>query len=587
MTIHHNRWGAKIGPRIAMLVSAAIIHTHQKLAATKHKLAMGVFNAASDQISDEVHDTVGQIARLLLDTQDIPDMVKPHLEQIAYKHGQLTALAGSSLASASILTPLAQILTNALAPYVGRVVGTEPNALPDPNTIAQIVARGVDTRHGTDWAMHYQGINDSWISDLIESSLAYPAVADATAMLNRGLIDEAEFHTYLRRNAVPDAAVARYRALADVPLSPADAALAVLRGNIDQSRGERAARSYGVSREDFAVLMGNTGEPPGTEQLLEAYRRGFIGQDELRRGILQSRVRNEWIPMLEQLRFTPMSTADAVNAVVQNHMTSAQAARIAEENGLTPGAIDILEQTAGEPLSRTEMEELYNRGLATRADVEQALRESRLKNKYTGKAFQLHERVLPARSVDTALRHGAVGDAEAIKIIMESGYSKRSAEIIVKSGAANRIDPYKSKVATAAQSLYEDGIIAKADALSITEAMGFTKAEAGFIARASEFHQQARAISAAVAAVRGKYLGHHISKTEASNLIDRSGIQASQRDYLIKLWSIERGAFTRTLTEAQTVKAVNKKLISEEDGITRLENMGYNKVDATLLIKGA
>jgi hypothetical protein len=191
------------------------------------------------------------------------------------------------------------------------------------------------------------------------------------------------------------------------------------------------------------------------------------------------------------------------------------------------------------------------------------------------------------RTVDTILKSGVISNADAIKIIMESGYSKSDAEAIVKSGKAARIDPYKNKVATSAQTLYQEGIISESDVMSITESMGYSKSEAAFITRASGFHREAHAISSAVSAVRSKYLGHHISKTEASNLIDRAGIQASQRDYLIKLWTIERGAFTAVLSTAQIVKAVNKTLITRDDGMARLENRGYSKADADLLLRGA
>lgn len=587
MTQHSNRWGAKIGPRIAMLVSQAIIHTQKQLMATKHKIAMGVFNAASDQISDEVHFSLGPILRELADYPGLDPRVKPHVEQLAYRHGQLTALAGSSLVSQGILAPIAQIINNLTNKYVLEAVGADPSAVPDTNTIADIVAKGIDTRQGTDWAMHGQGMNDSWIVDLVEAAYQYPGLADCINMYNRGILNYGEFATYLERNGLPASQVPKYAGLAETPLSPADAALAVLKGNITLTEAEKAAKAYGVSSADFGTLMGNTGEPLGLEQLLEAYRRGFIDQATLKRGILQSRIRDEWIPTAEQLRYSPMSVSEAVDAVVQGHISMPQGEKIADENGLEPGSFQTLYDTAGEPLSRTEMEQLYNRGLASEAQVKQALLESRVKNKYTNQAFELHARVVPEGALSNALKYGGVSQADAVRIAMESGYSKSDATMLVQSGLGERLQTYRERVVTSAQALYEANLMSAADATAITRSMGYTVEEAAFMVKASEFHREAVAIRSVVSAVRSKYLGHHITDVEASNLIDNAGIPATQRDYLLRLWKIEHGAYTKILTEAQIVKAVKLQLITTEEGVTRLENMGYNAGDATLLIKGA
>jgi hypothetical protein len=53
------------------------------------------------------------------------------------------------------------------------------------------------------------------------------------------------------------------------------------------------------------------------------------------------------------------------------------------------------------------------------------------------------------------------------------------------------------------------------------------------------------------------------------------------------IWAIERGAYTKVLTEAQIVKAVADSLITADDGKARLVALGYNEVDAQLLLNGA
>jgi len=106
--------------------------------------------------------------------------------------------------------------------------------------------------------------------------------------------------------------------------------------------------------------------------------RGFIDEPRLRREF-SSQYQNEWIDVAEKLRYSPMTVSDAVNAVVQNHLDSSQGAAIAQQNGLEPGAFDILQQTAGEHWRGPRWSNCII-GVSDRSGVKQALAESRLKN---------------------------------------------------------------------------------------------------------------------------------------------------------------------------------------------------------------
>jgi hypothetical protein len=228
------------------------------------------------------------------------------------------------------------------------------------------------------------------------------------------------------------------------------------------------------------------------------------------------------------------------------------------------------------------MEQLYNRGLATRDEVLQALRESRLKNKYGNLAFDLHQRIIPARSLDIALRHGVISHEQAVRLAMESGYSKEDATILVNSGSAGRIQTYKDRVVASAQTLYEDSIIDSKAAESIIKGVGFTAEETSFVLKAAEFHRESRDISQVVSVIKSKYLSRHLVRTTASGLLDQAHIPAQQRDRLLKLWDIERNAYTRVLTPAEVAHAVKKQFISPEDGVARLIADGYSEGDAIL-----
>lgn len=570
-----------------MLIVQGMVYAHSRLASIKHKLAMAVFHAISDEISEEVDTTMGPFLSKLhaMTPKDHPAYPAIHFMHTA--SGQLKALAGTGLQISGLLGSISTIMNNELAPVVYEYVKLNPHILPDPSVAAQMAAAGLISESLADDVGASQGVNAGWMHNMIMLTKTWPDLATGIEFLRRKLVSPDQFALWMGLNGVDESVVGLMLNLVGTPLSPADLALAVLRGNMDQATGAAQAFESGVSPDQFNTIVLNTGEPPGLQQLLEGYRRGFIDQATLQKGIRESRYRDEWIPLLEKLRYEPMSVADAVNATVQNQLPAEVARSYADQNGLQPGDFDILLNTAGEPLSRTELEELYNRGLVTKDQVIQGLRESRLKNKYNEYAFALHSKVLPVYSLQRALRYGGVKVPDAIRIAMESGYSKEDSTILVNAGSAERLQAFKDKVLSAVIALYEDNLVAAADASSVVEAMGFSADEAAFVIKGSEFRREAHVLNSVVNAIKSKFVEHHITSTEASNLVDAAGVPAAQRDYLLKLWEIESSAYTKTLTEAQVVKAVKKELITPDDGIARLVNMGYNQGDAILLIEGA
>jgi hypothetical protein len=579
--------GAKLGARIATVVSNAMVATHQKLLHTKHKLAMIVFSDISDIISEEVHETLGPILRQLHD--ETPDDAKSKglVKFMATQHGQFQALAGTAAGATGLFSSISQIVNNELSPSVRGALESNPHLLPDPGTLAQLAARGLAQTGDAVSAIAQQGIDSGWGNAIVALNQQYPDASSMLELVRRGKLGRDTFLEWSLRNGVPGPVADTLLGLIDVPLSPADAALALLRGNIGEADAVKAAADWGVSSDTFNVMVGNTGEPLGLDQLLEANRRGFIDADRLVKGILQSRVRDEWIDVAEKLAYSPISVADAVNAVVQNQLSQDQGNSIATQNGLEAGWFDTLVNTAGSPLSRTEMEQLYNRGIVTKDQVEQAMRESRLKNKYNELAFELHTRLIETSELGDAVVYGSITHAQAVQKAMDQGFAQDDAEIIVSSAVNRKLETQRMAVVRAVETMYENNAVDQETATSIVGKMGFEASEAAFIFQAAEFKRQEKLVAAGIAAVRGKYIGHHIDKNSASALLDAISIPHQQRDSMLQIWQIEHDANVRTLTPAQIVKGVQGGAITQQDGLDRLMALGFTQGDSELLLSGA
>lgn len=577
--------GAKLGTRIATLVSQSIVYTHSKLIHLKHKLAMKIFSDISDIISEEVHGSLGPLLKQFHGELDDSSIAHGLIKFMATEHGQLQALAGSAASATGIFSSVAQVINNELAPSVRGILATNPHLLPDPGTLAQLAAKGLADKRDVVGAITQQGINVGWANAIIAAEVHYPDAGTMLDMMRRGLIGRDNFLEWTTKQGIPIVIAEQWANLINVPLSPGDAALALLRGNITEERALKAAADAGMDAADFQTLVDNTGEPLGLMQLLEAYRRGFINKQRLERGIIQSRVRNEWLDVAEMLRYSPISVADAVNAVIQGHLTQAEGDSISQQNGLQPGFFQTLLDTAGEPLSRTELEELYNRGKITEAQVKQGLLESRLKNKYTDDAFSLHEKLLPIRNLSEAVEYGTMTLGAAVGEAMKNGYSQTDATSLILTASARKLHQFKMQVVTAAETLLVDNAMDRATFIQVVLNHGFDEAEAEAIAEGAEYKRVARLTQSAITAVRAKYLSRHIDKSEASGLLDGLGVVAAHRDQLLKVWELERSSMTRLLTHAEIIKAYKKGIFDAKETISRLIGLGFSEADATLLVE--
>lgn len=577
--------GAKIGTRIAHVVSQAIVSTHTKLMHVRRKLAKLIFDDITNEISDEFDQAMGPLLRGMYEAHQRGGPAEGLLHFMAHGRGQFKAIVGSSSTAQSLLWALGTVISNELAPIAYGYIETNPHLIPDPATIAGFAATGrID--HGDAVAHIAQnGFQPQWAERWIDAQRAYPTIADASEMLHRHAINRAKFDEWGTKNGLTPEMIEAYFETSTTVVSMQDAAIAYLRGAISKELLYGLADQNGYTSADVDVYLDTVGEPPGTMDMLEAWRRNLVTEEDVVRGIKQSRVRDEWIPMIKGLRYSPMSTADAVNAVVQNHIPMAAGEAIADQNGLEPGSFGTLYENAGAPLSRTEVNQLYNMGLIGSDVVLQALRESRLKDKYGQDAFALRRRLLEPRVISTAVHNGVIDHAVGIHKAMEHGFNAEDAAILVGTASSMKTERFRDAIVREAETLYIDGGITREEVKSVAGSMGYEPQEAELLTVAADYHREQKVFTGAVNAIRAKYIGHHIDVHEASNRLDSLGMPAVQRDFLLHYWQVEAAANVRSLTQAQVAKAIKKQLITPEEGLARYIAMGYSEEDAALLLE--
>lgn len=222
------------------------------------------------------------------------------------------------------------------------------------------------------------------------------------------------------------------------PLSPADAASAVVRNFLSASEGTSMAGRSGVDPAVFDTLVALAGDAPGPQALASALLRGVISETgtgvasiSFQQGIAEGRLADKWAPVIQALSEALLSPVDAASAVVRNFITAADGEAVAAKSGVSAATFQTLVHLSGDAPGPQQLAEALRRGAipesGTGADstsFTQGIAEGRLANKWAPVIQDLAKLwPTPVDALDAALK-GQITPAEG-----ESLYEKLGGDL--------------------------------------------------------------------------------------------------------------------------------------------------------------
>lgn len=144
-----------------------------------------------------------------------------------------------------------------------------------------------------------------------------PGVAMVLQGRNRGVFTDAEAKRALSQLRIRAEWHDEVLALRFNLPSAAELAAMAVQGVVSVADAREAAAAVGASAETFDRLYRLAGEPPGAQQLLELWNRGAIGEDDVDRGLRQSRLKPEWIDAAKALKSVLVPVSDLVRMAVR------------------------------------------------------------------------------------------------------------------------------------------------------------------------------------------------------------------------------------------------------------------------------
>jgi hypothetical protein len=563
--------GSKLGPKLVSLVSQSVISTKRGLFDTEHKLRVKSMQSIIDRMGIESAEVAAPfIARILAAHGDELDpLLRDYFETVAGGQDQMKSIEG--LFFGGLGSALSQVVSNYASAVTYPLNELKPNLVNDVGNLASAVALGIQDYDNALLNAHYQGLQTGSFDVLVDLAQNPPSVDDLAQFVNRGYMSEDDANAWLTRLGIPTTFKQFYQNLRTNILSPADASLGVLRGDLTLAQGRQIANENGFTDDQFNTLLLNTGEPLGLMQLLEAYRRKFISLDQLKAGILQSRIRDQWVDTAVALAVEPPSTADAIEASVQGYITQDQAKEIALQNGLEEEWFDAMWLTAGEPLSRTEMTDLVNRGYATEDQYKDALRQSRLKDSYINLSVDLIKRPMTISDALEANVQGYLTDDQADKIMDMNGLRTEDQPILRESVG----DPLSL---TEMLRLWNRGEVTQDQ---VEQALRESRLKDKYIPYALKLRTELPGLYD----IRLMVSEGAIDTAAATNLLVELGYPSDLIKQLIAAFSGSSTTASKAVTESMLADLYLETAITATEFVSALKALGYSDANAALILE--
>ena len=575
--------GAKVGPRVADLVSRAVVSTIAQ--STGHKVEVGqlLVNEVLRALAADLSGLKPPWLKSMAQSDKLAPEMQAYLAELAGTPN-FVSIVGHLFGILGVMQASGRVGANYLEPTVEEFLSASPNSPLDAGTVAALYSHGWLTLPEAYGEAANTGFNQTRTAALINAAYQQLPVQTLHELVNRGVLSDGLSNPAVDHLAIDPEYRTALKSLRYSLLPPAVLAEAVLKGWIDEGEARTEAAKQGVTADRLNTLTLVTGEPPGLMQLLEAYRRDLIDRERLHHGIRESRVRNEWIDVVEGLRYMPPGPATCIEGAVKGHLTPAESKAKAERAGLDPDEWEWMYRTTGNPPGNMQMLELLNRGEVSEERVIGALKQGHLANAYIPDVLKLKRALIPQGTLLLIQQSGGLDKKQTIHKLMELGYTETDAGLLADAGSRSKISQDWNAAKQIVTDQYELGIVDRESAAAYLTTVGFEHDEAAAVLTIADLKRAVAQQSAAITRVRTLYVSHQIDGLAARNALVGLGVPASQVGVMLDLWTLERDANVRSLTEAQIVAAYGYEILTQAEAQARLEQLGYPPLEAWTLL---
>ena len=284
---------------------------------------------------------------------------------------------------------------------------------------------------------------------------------------------------------------------------------------------------------------------------------------------------------------TPLSAAQAADAVVRGYLTQLAGAAEAKFTGYNADRFKIMVDSTGEPLPLQSLTEAWRRKIIAQAglgaestSLEQGIRESRVKDKWIKVVEALQFMLAPPGVVIEGWLRAQITEAEARAILYQNGIDDATATLMYKS--AGRPPAPQELI-----ELWRRGVIPESgtggDAISVDQGYLETDLKNKWLPvwkRLRDYLPPPRTITALLR-------DGSLTEAQALDLFEKSGLPADLAAVYVADAHHARTAASRDLTKATIIELYEEGWFSRADALTHLTGLGETAEVAGFEIEAA
>lgn len=386
--------------------------------------------------------------------------------------------------------------------------------------------------------------------------------------------------------------------LSEQLLTPADLASAVVRNFIGQGDALKIAAQQGVDAAMLTTLVHLSGDAPGPQQLAEALRRGAIppsgtgpNSTSFEQGIAEGRLADKWAPVIKALSVLWPTPTDALDAALKGQITDDEGRQLYTRLGGDLEFYPWLLASIGDSPTPLEAAALAARGIIAEhglgPDVlsyDQAVKESRYRNKWGPAYRQLSQHIPPPSTIVTMLAHRQLDEKTAHGLLLQNDMTEQLAAAYVGEAEYQAISDYRGLTESAVVDMYIAHVITRPQAVSILGVLHVSEQAAGLLLDYADLRYVVDSMNKSVQRIAALFVGRKIGQSTAIDALAKLGISAAATDQMIQDWELQAAANVKTLTETQIVDAWYYQIIDEAEAISALGAVGYTPYDAWVVL---
>lgn len=386
--------------------------------------------------------------------------------------------------------------------------------------------------------------------------------------------------------------------LPNTPLDASTAAALVAQAIMAKGDGESEAKLTGIDGSRFDALVTSAGNSLDLGSVVAAYQRGLIGDGSydptdvsLQGAMASGAIRETWGPILKKLTISIPSVAEVMNAWLEGQIEEDEANTRYLAAGGDPTWFQTAYNANGQAPTPVELLELLNRGIIpeggegpTVVSYDQGFLEGPWRNKWMTPLLALRDYLPPPRTVTAMYHDGQLTSAQASTLLAKQGLTPDLVAAYLTPATKTATTTAKTVSESNVIALYADGLIDKSKAVSMLVALKYPQADAELLIELQDFKVQSAQLSAGVDHVRTLYQGAKITRADAISELEALDISGTQAAALVDTWNVTVTQTVKLLSAAQVVDGWYYNLIAADEALSRLETLGYDDVDAYLLL---